>query len=91
MRNSIDQMIDLAKVFVSQIELSKDVNERYMVSIARVSTKENRHSCVVRSITGHGQSVEEACEDYMRQAKGKLLVGDDTNFYGENRPEYICV
>lgn len=91
MRNAIDQMIDLGKVFSSEIMLTKDCDEKYMVSIDRVMWKENRLSCVVGSVVGRGQSVEEACADFMRTAKGKLLIGNDEGFYGKNRPEYICV
>ncbi len=91
MRNSIDQLIDLAKVFVSDISLTKDIKDRYLVSIRRVSYKENRNDCMIRGISGRGESVEEACRDFLSEAKGKLLVGDDSSYYGENRPEYLCV
>lgn len=90
MRSAIDQMIDLAKVFSSGIELCKDVNGLYLVSIRYVDYKENRHDCMIRGISGRARSVEEACFDFMNNAKGKLLVGT-SSFYGDNKPEYICV
>lgn len=91
MRSAVDQLIDLAKVFSSEVELTKDVNDRYVVSIRRVSYKLNSHDIMARSLCGRGESVESACFDYLRQAKGRLLFGDDPTFYGEKRPEYVCV
>ena len=91
MRTGIDQMIDLATVFSSDVRLSKSVHGKYMVSIHRVSWKENSRDCMSRGICGYGSDLPEACEDFLSYARGKLLFGDDRNFYGENRPEYICV
>lgn len=91
MRNSIDKMIDLANVFCSEVELTKDYNKKYLVSIKRVSYRENRLDCMERSICGRGDSVIEACEDFMSNASGKLLFSNDKSYYGENCPEYICI
>lgn len=91
MRNSIDQMIDLTRVFGSSIKLTKDVNNYYMVDIERVSWKESRLDCMERSITGRGLSIELACLNFMTEAKGKLLYGNSEAYYGPKRPEYLCV
>jgi hypothetical protein len=87
----IDAMISLAKTFSSSISLSKNIEGKYLVDIRMVSWKEHRRDIVQRSIFGTGLSVETACEDFMEQAKGKILFGNDKSFYGENPPEYICV
>lgn len=91
MDSATDQMIRLANVFSSEISLSKDVTGQYMVHIRRVAWKENRRDIMARSITGRGSSVDNACADYMNQARGRLLFGDDKGYYGDNAPEYICV
>ena len=84
-------MIDLAQVFSQWVQFSKSCKGKIIVSIPYVSWKENRHDIASRSITGTGESLELACGDFMNNAKGKLLYGDNKIFYGENRPEYICV
>ena len=84
-------MIDLAKVFGSDIELTKNNVGEYLVSIRRVSWKENRHDCMARSLFASGPTVEKACWNFMQEARGKLLFGDDAGFYGKDRPEYVCV
>lgn len=89
--SQIDTMIILAKSFSSHVELTKDAAGRYMVSIQYVSYKENRNDIMARSICGRGPSVIEACDDFLTQAKGRILFGDNKLFYGENRPEYICL
>jgi hypothetical protein len=84
-------MVDLAKVFSSELCLTKDINNLYMVWIRRVAWKENPRDIMARSIVGRGMSVEEACSSFLNEARGKLLFGDDRLYYGENRPEFICV
>ena len=91
MRNAIDQLIDLAILFTTEVSLTKDVDGQYLVSIRRVSAKNKPMDGVICGICGRGDSVESACSNFLSEAKGKLLIGDDPSFYGENRPEYICV
>lgn len=91
MRSTLDQMIDLANVFSSQVRITKDVNGKYLVTIEHVSYKENRHDIMQRSICGRGENIGNACADFMDNARGKLLFGDSEIIYGKNRPEYICV
>ena len=88
---SIETMITLAKSFSSVVELSKDTSDRFMISIRHVSYKENKEDPMARGICGRGESVEEACSDFLSQAKGRILFGDSTGFYGKNHPEFICL
>ncbi len=89
-RTAIDQMIDLAKLFSREVALTKDINGRYLISIPTVWSKESRHDQMKCGISGRADSVERACADFMSEARGKLLIGDDPTFYGDKRPEYIC-
>lgn len=91
MRTAVDQMIDLAKAFTSNIELTKDAAGLYLVSIHRVWSKDSRTSAIKSSISGRSSSVEGACSDFMGKAKGKILMSDDKSFYGGDLPEFICV
>lgn len=87
----LDQMIALAKSFSSELSVTKDVNDKILVSIRYVSWKENRNDCMARSITGRGVDIHQACKDFLEKAGGKILFGDSITHYGENPPQYICL
>jgi len=88
---NLDALIKLAKVFCRSVELTKGSDGLYLVHIRSVWFKEDPKSCMKGSIFGSGDSVELACRDYLNKAKGRLLIGDDPDYYGEKRPEFICV
>lgn len=92
MKSNLDKMISLSKSFSSSLDVSKDLEGKYLVSIYRVSYKENNRDIMSRGICGRSaDSLEMACRDFLQNASGKILFGDDKNFYGENRPEFICL
>jgi len=86
MRTSIDQMIDLAKVFSSEMTVSRDSAENIMVKIPSVNSKEGNFSY---SLVGRGSDVDSACVAYMREAKGKLLIKGLAG--APDRMEFVCV
>lgn len=90
--NTITAMLNLARTFGSVIEVSRGADERtILVSLRYVSWKEDKNDIMARSICGRGETFESACESFLQQARGKLLFGDNSSYYGENRPEFVCV
>ncbi len=91
MNQDVETMLNLAQVFGTSLEVSRAMDPSVVwVSIQHVWTKERRGDGVIVGMAGYGKTIEEACGDFLRKTRGKLLVGD-IGFFGENRPEYLCL
>ena len=93
MTKASDRLLNIAGVFNTDIKvfrISAGIHN-IGVSINRVSSKDSHSSSIASSIFGRGTDFESACQDFLSRAGGKLLFGDDRAYYGDNRPEFICL
>lgn len=88
MRNPIDQMIDLANAFNGHFNVSRDINSNILVSIDYVWDGSDRG--ILKGISGRAKYINLACEDFMNNAKGKMLVYNPPPNY-DKRKEVLCV
>lgn len=91
MSPSLAEMIRIAKVFSSDVTVNQDCNLKIYVGIRMVSYKEDRNDPMARSLIGRGATLEDACFDFLTNARGRILFGDSPSFYGKTPPEYLCI
>lgn len=84
-KNSLDAMINIATAFSRTVSVGKRFDGQYLVWIDHVYWQENEKDIMARGIHGFGESIESACEHFLKESRGRIL------FDLENERRYIAI
>jgi len=86
----LDECIKIARVFNQHLQITYDLNGRYLVGIRYCDVKDSKDDAVLSGFCGRSDDFQCACQDMLNNVKGKLLVYHPPENEG-SRKEVICI